>query len=194
MTKKKSRSPVVAKPVVAKPVVAQSSVVHAFMKRMAPSTERQEQILPASALMCHICLLNSVVERAANRCLEQQDLTLPQWMALGCIGNAAAEGIKHSELGKRLMLSKAPITGIVDRLERGGYVQRVADQKDRRISRIVITAKGEATWQSVRQTLRKGATDFYGCLTDAEQQTLLSLLARVLDSAAKADPILATIE
>ena len=163
------------------------------MKRMAPCAEHPEQITPASSLMCHVCLLNSVVERAANRSLEQQELTMPQWMALGCIGNAGPEGITHSELGKRLMLSKAPITGVVDRLERGGYVHRTADQKDRRISRVVITPRGEETWQSVRQALREGASDFYGCLTAQEQETLLSLLARVLDSAAKADPILATI-
>jgi DNA-binding MarR family transcriptional regulator len=184
MSKNKSQSPKV-------PI---ATVAQTFMKRMSPCAEQPEQITPAASLMCHVCLLNSVVERAANRSLEQQELTLPQWMALGCIGNAGGAGITHSELGKRLMLSKAPITGVVDRLERGGYVQRKADQKDRRISRVVITAKGEETWQNVRQALREGTSDFYACLTVQEQETLLSLLARVLDSAAKADPILATID
>jgi hypothetical protein len=42
--------------------------------------------------------------------------------------------------------------------------------------------------------LREGASDFYGCLTDEEQQTLLSLLSRVLDSAAKADPMLVNVD
>lgn len=144
--------------------------------------------------MFHIRMLNSVIERAANRCMEGQDLTLPQWMALGCIGNAEGAGLTHSELGKRLMLSKAPITGVVDRLERGGYVQRGAAPKDRRISLITITPKGEETWKSVRQSLREGASDFYGCLSEEEQQTLLSLLARVLDSAAKADPMLVALD
>jgi len=169
------------------------SVSQAFMQRMAPLSVQHEEIRPESTLMCQICLLNSVLERAANRLAEQHGLTLPQWMALGCIGHAGEEGIKHSELGKRLMLSKAPITGVVDRLERGGYVNRTADKIDRRACRIIITPKGEATWKLVRHTLRASAGDFSQCLSETEQQTLVTLLARVLDTAAKSDPILQTL-
>ncbi|MDQ3813652.1 MAG: MarR family transcriptional regulator [Armatimonadota bacterium] len=170
------------------------SVAQAFMRRMTPQSVQHEDTLPAAAVMCHIYLLDSVLERAANRVVEQHGLTMPQWMALGCIGHAGPEGIPHSELGKRLMLSKAPITGIVDRLERGGYVQRMADKTDRRVSRIVMTAKGEETWRRVRQTLREDAPHYCQDLSAEEIDTLLSLLARVLNRAAQADPILPTFD
>ena len=168
------------------------SVALAYMKQLTPQSAPQD-ILPASALFCHICLLNSVLERAGNRCIEQHELTMPQWLALGCIGHAGQEGITHSQLGQRLMLSKAPITGVVDRLERSGYVFRAVDDKDRRVSRIVITPKGEETWLRVRHDLRERATEQCASLSNEEQQTLLSLLARLLDTAASADPILADI-
>lgn len=164
-------------------------VTQAFMARMKPRCQDSE-IIPPAALFFHIFMLNSVLERAANRVAEQHGLTMPQWMALGCVANGEAAGVTHSELGHRLMLSKAPITGVVDRLERGGYVQRTTDGKDRRVSNIVITPKGQETWLVVRSELRALATERCSSLSDEELQTMLTLLGRLLESAAEADPIL----
>lgn len=169
----------------------QSVTAQTVMQRLTPCCSQEEVPLQA-ALMYHFFLLNSVTERACNRQAEQLGLTLPQWMALGSIGQGGAEGITHSDLGSRLMLSKAPITGIVDRLERGGYVQRMPDPKDRRVSRIVICEKGEEAWQKVRQALRALAIEQCSCLSTEEQETLLGLMARLLDAVSRADPILNT--
>lgn len=165
-------------------------IAHQHMRRMAPTSVQNEQILPPSAIVCHIMLLNSVLERRANRFVEEHGLTLPQWMALGCIGHCGKDGIRHSELGNRLMLSKAPITGVVDRLERGGYVQRVADETDRRASRIVITPEGETAWKRVRQTLRDRSSELCSQISQQEQAMLLNILSRLLENVANEDPIL----
>ena len=84
---------------------------------MSPFSDTRDMPLTA-ALMCHVMLLNSVLERSANRFAEDHGLTFPQWMALGCVGHGGDEGVRHSEIGQRLMLSKAPVTGVIDRLER----------------------------------------------------------------------------
>lgn len=159
------------------------------MRHMAPASVQREEIPLSSSLLCHIKLLNSVLERNANRFAEEHGLTMPQWMALGCIGHCGVEGIRHSELGSRLMLSKAPITGVVDRLERAGYVRRTPDASDRRVSRVTITQSGEAVWKQVRGTLRERSIQLCDCLSAKEQETLVSLLARLLEDAAAGDPI-----
>jgi MarR family 2-MHQ and catechol resistance regulon transcriptional repressor len=169
-----------------------STLVEKVLEQMRPCLSHSEPPL-ASALLCHIYLLNSVLERMGNRCAETHNLTMPQWMALGCIGNGGEQGITHSELGSRLMLSKAPITGVVDRLERDGYVHRKVDGKDRRISRVVITPSGESKWTEVRHAVHECAVECCSALSDDEQQQILGLLARLLESASKSDPILATI-
>jgi MarR family 2-MHQ and catechol resistance regulon transcriptional repressor len=167
-------------------------MVETIMKQMRPYSCDGEPPL-ASSLFCHVFLLNSVMERMGNRCAEAHNLTMPQWMALGCIGNGGPEGITHSELGCRLMLSKAPITGVVDRLERDGYVRREADTKDRRISRVIITPTGESKWGDVRQALHTCAVECCSNLNESEQQETLALLSRLLDGAAQSDPILSTM-
>lgn len=160
------------------------------MERMAPQSMQEEDVMLSSAVLCHIMILNSVLERTANRYAEEHGLTFPQWMAIGCIGHAGPDGITHSELGQKLMLSKAPITGLVDRLERGGFVVRVADTQDRRVSRVVMTQKGEAVWRQVRQSLRENSQELCSCFSTEEQEQLVSLLSRLLNRVASADPTL----
>ncbi len=176
------------------PVVkAAAPQVHDYMKRMAPLScpADEGEILPLSAIMCSIMILNSVMERTGNRVLEEHGLTMPQWLALGCISHAGEEGIPHSHLGQRLMLSKAPITGIVDRLGRAGLVERKADAKDRRISRAIATPTGCDTWWRVKNALRGATESICGeSLTPAEQQQLLNLLGRIMNDFAAHDPMM----
>ncbi|HEX8835084.1 MAG TPA: MarR family transcriptional regulator [Abditibacteriaceae bacterium] len=160
---------------------------------MAPPSAQCDSVPLSALLLRHIYILNSVLERAGNRCADEHNLTIPQWMALGCIGHGGAEGVTHSELGNRLMLSKAPITGVVDRLERDGHVKRVDDAKDRRVSRIVMTPAGEEIWFRVRKSLHSCAEEYCRCLEPDEMETVVGALGRMLDSAAEKDPHLATL-
>jgi MarR family 2-MHQ and catechol resistance regulon transcriptional repressor len=161
-----------------------SPALEQFMTRTGPCSagEARENISLTGAMMCQIMMVNSVIERLGNRLLEEHNLTLPQWLALGCISHAGDEGIQHSQIGQRLMLSKAPITGTVDRLERAGLVERRAHATDRRVSLAVVTPKGIETWWNVKNTLRSHTDDLVAqCLSTEEQETLLRLLGRLLD-------------
>jgi MarR family 2-MHQ and catechol resistance regulon transcriptional repressor len=166
-----------------------------------PASERESDCIEAlmqnsdiplsSMVVRHIFILNSVLQRAGNRMTEAHDLTLPQWMALGCVGHKGDEGVTHSELGQRLMLSKAPITGVVDRLERAGYVKRKTSAHDRRVSCITITPEGRQKWSDVRQVMRTHADSSCSALSSDEQQILVALLQRVLETVVAGDPMLA---
>lgn len=166
----------------------------AVMTRMGPPACAAGEKPVSADVFRHIYLLNSVLERLGNRCAEQHALTMPQWLALGCIAFGGESGVTHSELGARLMLSKAPITGVVDRLERDGLVQRTVDGHDRRVSRVAITPAGEEKWYLVRTKLRDCSLDICSGLEEPEQQTLLSLLSRLLDKASHSDPILCAMK
>ncbi len=169
---------------------AASPALEEFMRRMGPSEldAPGEEVSLTGAMMCQIMMLNSVIERRGNRLLEEHNLTLPQWLALGCISHAGEAGITHSQIGARLMLSKAPITGTVDRLERAGLVERRGDARDRRVSLAVVTEKGVATWKSVKATLRGGTDETVAAkLSPEEQQTLLGLMGRLMEVFAPSD-------
>ena len=58
--------------------------------------------------------------------------------------SAAGGALTIGELGARLELSSGAVTGLVDRLERAGSIERVADPADRRRVRLRMTAQAHA--------------------------------------------------
>ncbi len=178
---------------------ANSALTAQFIENMTPSTELFEGYqgeMPieeptlAQSILCHVLLLETVMMRTANRITEARELTFTQWMALSMVSHEGKIGITHSELSRRLMLSKAPVTAVVDRLERDGMVLRVADKSDRRVSRVVITSKGLEQWDAVRMDMDDYGKDLLNDLTASEQKLLLPGLAKLLDALAKDDPIM----
>lgn len=178
-----------------------SPLTEQFMQHMTPARELFEgfapsEVPPASptleqSILCHILLLETVMMRLANRVCEAHDLTLPQWMALSCIGHEGKTGITHSELSQRLMLSKAPITAIVDRLENAKMVRRMADKNDRRVSRVVITARGLKRWNQTRIAMSAYEEQLFRELPSSKKEMMLPCLAHLLDAAAQDDPMVA---
>ena len=145
-------------------------------------------------IYCSIMVLNSVMERAGNRTLEKHNLTIPQWLGLGAVLHAGDDGISHGQLGQRMMLSKAPVTGLVDRLARAGLVTRRPDEHDRRVSRVVITPAGEEMWKQAQATLTSGAKhDMLHNMSGEQQNQLLQLLSLLLSSFASQDPHVAEL-
>lgn len=73
-------------------------------------------------------------------------------------------GRPMSELSRLLSLDNSTVTGLVDRLETSGFVQRKANSKDRRVSLINITAQGVEEVNKAKTTINsvneKIKTDF----------------------------------
>lgn len=59
------------------------------------------------------------------------------------------------ELASLLGCDKTNVTGMVDRLERRGFLAREADPADRRVTRAVLTDQGLALRKDIRAALEK---------------------------------------
>jgi DNA-binding MarR family transcriptional regulator len=82
------------------------------------------------------------------------------------------------ELADRLVCDASNVTGIVDRLERRGLVERQPDPDDRRVRRLVLTDRGRELWQSHTDRVLDGMPCF-DQLTGDERRTLCDLLRRM---------------
>ena len=69
-------------------------------------------------------------------------VTAPQLWALKTISQN--QSLSLSELGQAMYLHPSSITGLIDRLEKKGFVSRKRDQKDRRVVKIELTPMGTA--------------------------------------------------
>jgi DNA-binding MarR family transcriptional regulator len=118
-------------------------------------------------------LVNAVYAESAK----EHGLTSQQGQLL-CVLMAQSYGM--GELGAVLGLAKSSLTGLVDRSERNGLVQREQDANDTRAVRVTLTARGrELVEEFYTQTSRKVEKLPVG-LSAAERDTLASLLSRVV--------------
>lgn len=104
------------------------------------------------------------------------DLSLPQAHALQVL--QPGRPLPMRDLAARLRCDASNITGIVDRLEARGLVERRPAPGDRRIKALVVTDEGVALRASLVERLYRVPPAFAG-LSSEEQRTLLGLLRRV---------------
>lgn len=74
-------------------------------------------------------------------------ITGPQLWALKTISNNVS--LSPGELSKKMYLHPSTITGVVDRLEKKGYVVRDRGQEDRRVVKVQLTLKGRKLLKKV---------------------------------------------
>ena len=89
-----------------------------------------------------------------------------------------------SELGARLIVTRATVTGLLDSLEKPGFVRRLRHPTDRRSIVVEITDEGLAVLAQVRTLIHRNERAWMGTLSEAELVSYISLLHRVQDALA----------
>jgi DNA-binding MarR family transcriptional regulator len=85
----------------------------------------------------------------------------------------------QTELGRMLLVNRSNVTGLVDRMEQAGWVERLDDPADRRIKRIRITAAGRKLLDRVDAAYIRKVEQVMHPLTAREQAELCRLLEKV---------------
>ena len=91
-----------------------------------------------------------------------------------------------SELGERLIVTRATVTGLIDSLERRSFVRRSPNPADRRSLLVEITPAGLAVVQELRTLVHRQERDWMSVLSDDELRAYIELLHRIQDSVASA--------
>jgi len=84
-----------------------------------------------------------------------------------------------SELGERLIVTRATVTGVVDSLERRGYVLRTPNANDRRGIIVELTPAGVEACAEVRRVIHRQERDWMAALSEAELATYIDLMHRI---------------
>ena len=92
------------------------------------------------------------------------------------------DGQTLAALSRQMLVTAGNVTGLVDRAERDGIVERRSDRTDRRVTRVHLTPKGQ---RLAAQSLRRHAVvaeQIVGGLARLEREQLRRLLARLRGS------------
>ena len=86
---------------------------------------------------------------------------------------------------RSLIMHRSNVTGLVDRLEARGLVQRRDSAHDRRAYRVVLTTAGKRLVQQILPRYYAAAEQVWGALPVARTHQLVSELTRVCANAEK---------
>jgi MarR family transcriptional regulator for hemolysin len=100
-----------------------------------------------------VAMTSRAFRRALDAELVQAGITFRQWEVLAWI---ALEGaLSQIELAERLGVEAPTLVGILDRMERDGWLDRYACCHDRRKKRIRVTEKAESLWSRMVDCARR---------------------------------------
>lgn len=117
------------------------------------------------------------VSKAYRNEIAEYNLTHGQFFMIVAI--MEEDGLLPSELAEKTAQDRAAITGVLDRLEKDGWIERRPDEKDRRSLRIFLTPYGIQNRESVLKIFEKTNHDFINLFSEGEWFQMQSFLGRL---------------
>jgi MarR family transcriptional regulator, organic hydroperoxide resistance regulator len=93
------------------------------------------------------------------------------------------DGLKVVELGRRSGLETSSMTGLIDRMERDGLLERRDDPSDRRVQLIYLTQKGREVMQPALAAVDQVLADVFEGIPQEDLSKATDVLKRVLANA-----------
>ena len=93
--------------------------------------------------------------RLYSKVLSQAGLTQPQYVLLLELLQSAPEPMSMTAISQKLYISKPAVTSLVDRLEKNGFLKRLAHPNDRRVYLLAIQSKGQKVAKHTQERILK---------------------------------------
>lgn len=103
-------------------------------------------------------------------------VTLPRYDLMSQL-ERHPEGLKMSELSRRMMVTGGNVTGITDQLVAEGLVLRDTNPRDRRAYLLKLTPKGRREFGEMARAHEPWIIELFAGLSEADKERLYSLLA-----------------
>lgn len=128
----------------------------------------------------------AVIGELDRELVEAHGLPLRAYEVLLHLEDPPAGRLRMSELADSVLLSQSGLTRLVDRLERGGFVERLPCDDDRRGLYAQLTPAGRAALREARSTHLAGVRQrFVSRFDGAELQELAAYWERVVPGASR---------
>ena len=118
-----------------------------------------------------------VVFQSLKARLSKFDVTPVQYGILKCLWDEEFKTPK--QISETLSLDSSTITGLLDRMENKGLIERVHNKNDRRTLNVVVTEQGLKYRKEIEEIVTELNRDFLGVFSDKEQEQLKSALRNI---------------
>jgi MarR family transcriptional regulator for hemolysin len=118
-----------------------------------------------------------LIRTAFDRRVRELGITRAQWLLLTRLHRNP--GVSQSELADLMEVERASAGRMIDRMEANGWVERRAQNGDRRVKRVYLTEEAERVHRRIWHVAEETVEDALSGLSAAEAAQLISLLGRV---------------
>jgi len=126
----------------------------------------------------------TLVPRLDRRLQTSGGLSLAWYDVLLELNAAPDRRLRMSDLGERVVLSRTRVSRVVDELVKAGYVERQANDEDRRSAYAAMTSEGRRVFRAAAPVYLDGIeSEFAAALTVGELAMVRDALDRVVRSA-----------
>ena len=137
-------------------------------------------------LLAHEALLStyytaSNLRKKAGQFLQPFGLTDVQFNLMMLLKHQSAqgEGLTQAQLSSMMLVNRANITALVDRMERAGFVSRTSSPSDRRSNIIKLTDSGKKLLDRIEPLYSQEVKRIMAVLVESEQKRLIGMLEKV---------------
>jgi DNA-binding MarR family transcriptional regulator len=128
----------------------------------------------------NIAKANQAATRFWSKHIARLSLTAVQGMVLGFLYEE--DSVTSRSLGDRTVLDSATLTGVLDRLEALGLVERRVHPADRRAILILLTDEGRKTAAEIAEIMRSANREFLDVFPPEEEKQLRKALIKIRES------------
>jgi len=141
------------------------------------------------SLLAHEALLStyftaSCLRKKAGNFLQPFGLTDVQFNLMMLLKHQSGltEGLTQAQLSNMMLVNRANITSLIDRMEKADLVTRTSAPSDRRYNIIVLTAYGKKLLSRIEPLYAQEVKKIMNVLAESDQKRLIGMLEKIRSS------------
>src|SRR3984957_16240860 len=154
--------------------LAGGTVAFVDLETRATKDDHQALRLWLRLLSCTVCIENHV----RGRLRHEFATTLPRFDLMAQL-ERHPDGLRMSELSRRLMVSGGNVTGITAQLERESLVVRIVDPADRRVVAVRLTATGLARFREMASRHERWIIELLAGIDQTDKAGMFEVLQKL---------------
>jgi DNA-binding MarR family transcriptional regulator len=139
---------------------------------------------PAHEALLNVYYTASMMKKKADTFFAQYGLTDVQFnlLTLLYLQSGKEGGLSQAKISDMMLVNRANITSLVDRMEKAGLVARNAHKKDRRFNIVKLTTKGRTLFEKVEPVYIRQIKKVMSPLSERELNSLMRLTEKIRET------------
>jgi MarR family multiple gene transcriptional regulator MgrA len=130
-------------------------------------------------------MLNNKLTAQCNKDMGEVDLTGSQSNIMGYLMLNEGREVNQRDIELEFGLMNPTVTGILNRLEKKGFINRVKSEVDGRYKRVELTERGREVPEAIRKKAADMGKRLLKGLSESEIESLENTLKKLIDNISK---------